>query len=80
MTKRASSLSNPLINHRLRFLPTMVPYSNDAPYCLPSCKKSETFNGQFPIFEIPAVLLFVTLLTPNITSCNVSDKKSKQSL
>ena len=68
----------------------MVSYSNDAPYCLlPSCKKLESFNGQFcrkckkkTNFRhlIPRLRLFfkipalsLSLLYWPLTSCKISE-------
>ena len=43
----------------------MAPHSNDAPYCpLPSCKKLETFNGQFPR-KCPKTRIFLYLIPLN---------------
>ena len=67
----------------------MASHSNDAPYCLlPSCKKLETFNDQFPrkfpktniintFFKIPAMSLFFTLFTPPSPSCKNLEKTNE---
>ena len=49
MSKNPNILHLIPLNPRIKIFPKYGTHSNDAPYCpLPSYKKLETFNDQFP--------------------------------